>query len=224
MDKIKIFLLKLLIRLLRPRNAGVTFFRAYKERNVFKDILQIIKKVAPYSSDVEMFHIASIVLSMSKIEGDIAEVGVANGATAKIISYFKNNKKLHLFDTFDGIPFVGREDDKSISAGDCKSSLEFVKENLKGEKNIEFYKGIFPDTGDKIKNNRFSFVHLDVDIYETTKKSLEFFYDKMNKGGIILSHDYSQYKGVKQAFDEFFKDKPEAVVALCESQCFVVKL
>jgi len=224
MKKIKRLLLSLLIKFLRSKNAGITFFRAHKEKRVFPIILGIIHQISPYSSDVEMFHIASMVLAAGKIEGDMAEVGVAYGATAKIISTFKGNKELHLFDTFEGVPFVGKEDDSSIAIGDCKSSLEFVKNNLKNESNIKFYKGIFPATAGPVSNKKFSFVNLDVDIYKSTKDTLEFFYPRMSKGGILLSHDYSQYKGVKRAFDEFFIDKPEPVVALCESQCFFIKL
>ncbi len=224
MKKIKLFILGTLIKLLRSKNAGVTFFRAHKDERIFSIILEIISKIDPYSSDVEMFHIASMVLAVKKINGEMAEVGVANGATAKIISVFKINKKLYLFDTFEGVPFVDKEDDSSIKIGDCKSSLEFVKNNLKGEKDIEFYKGIFPKTAYAIGDKRFSFVHLDVDIYQSTKDALDFFYPRLNRGGILLSHDYSQYKGVKRAFDEFFIDKPEPVVALCESQCFIIKL
>lgn len=222
MKRIKRILLDVLIKVLRSKRAGVTVFRAYK--GVFPIILEVIKKIPPYSSDVEMFHIASITLAARKIGGDFAEVGVANGATAKIISVFKGNKELHLFDTFEGVPFVSKEDDPSIVPGVCKSSLEFVQNNLKGEENIRFYKGIFPDTAAPISERKFSFVNLDVDIYQTTKDALDFFYPRMSKGGIILSHDYSYYDGVKKAFDEFFVDKPEPIIALCESQCLVVKM
>ena len=224
MKKIKRLLLNLLIKFLRSKNAGITIFRAHKEKRVFSIILEIIKKIDPYSSDVEMFHIASMVLAVKKIEGDLAEVGVANGATAKIISAFKGSKELHLFDTFEGVPFVDKEDDPSITVGVCKSPLEFVKNNLKNESNIKFYKGIFPATAGPVSNKKFSFVNLDVDIYKSTKDTLEFFYPRMSKGGILLSHDYSYYNGVKKAFDDFFTDKPEPVIALCESQCLVVKI
>lgn len=222
MKKIKRILLDLLIKFLRLKRAGVTVFRAHK--GVFPIILGIIKKIPPYSSDVEMFHIASMVLAAKKIEGDMAEVGVANGATAKIISTFKGNKELHLFDTFEGVPFVSKEDDPSIVPGVCECSLEIVKDNLKDEENIKFYKGVFPATAGPVSHKKFSFVNLDIDIYQSTEDALEFFYPRMSKGGILLSHDYSYYNGVKKAFDDFFADKPESIIALCDSQCLVVKI
>ena len=80
---------------------------------------------------------------------------------------------------------------------------------------------MFPETGDAITDKKFSFVYLDVDLYQSTKDSLEFFYPRMNTGGVILSHDY-QYPGVRQAFDDTgFSDQ---VIDLADSQCMLVKL
>ena len=66
---------------------------------------------------------------------------------------------------------------------------------------------------------------MDGDIYESTLEGLRFFYPRMNKGGIILSHDYCSlgFPGVKRAFDEFMSDKPEPVIELWDSQALVVK-
>ncbi|MDP3734124.1 MAG: TylF/MycF/NovP-related O-methyltransferase, partial [Nanoarchaeota archaeon] len=84
---------------------------------------------------------------------------------------------------------------------------------------VSFYKCFFPDTANVLKEKTFSFVHLDVDIYSSTQACLDFFYSRMEKGGIILSHDYAQAAGVKKAFQEFFHDKPESIIELAESQC-----
>src|SRR3989338_3744494 len=46
------------------------------------------------------------------------------------------------------------------------------------------------DIAEPIKNKKFSLVHFDVDTYESTKNSIEFFYPRMTRGGVILSHDY----------------------------------
>jgi len=88
---------------------------------------------------------------------------------------------------------------------------------------INFYKGLFPSTANPIKNKNFSFVHLDLDLYEGTLDSIKFFYPRMSKGGIILTHDYKSAQGVKKAFDGFFKDKPEPLIEMSGSQCLIVK-
>ena len=48
---------------------------------------------------------------------------------------------------------------------------------------------------------------LDTDYYESTKFALEKLYDKVSKNGIIYIDDYGNWKGAKQAVDEFFKRK-----------------
>ncbi|MCP4540392.1 MAG: hypothetical protein GY832_24910 [Chloroflexi bacterium] len=71
--------------------------------------------------------------------------------------------------------------------------------NLRKGRLSSYHPGLFPKTGAFVSEKEFSFVYLDVDVYQSTKESLEFFYPRMTKGGIILSHDY-QYPGVRQAF------------------------
>jgi len=101
-----------------------------------------------------------------------------------------------------------------------------VRDLLKDYDNCFIYKGIFPDTSDPIKKNTFSFVHLDTDLYDGTLQSLNFFYNRMQQGGIIMTHDYSDLltPGVKEAFDLFFKDKPESIVELWDTHAVVIKL
>ena len=48
------------------------------------------------------------------------------------------------------------------------TSLENVENYLSNYKNIYCYKGKFPETSEPIKNKKFSFVHLDVDLFQST--------------------------------------------------------
>ena len=66
---------------------------------------------------------------------------------------------------------------------------------------------------------------MDVDLYESTKAGLEFFYPRMSRGGIIMSHDYPSLNGVLKAVTEFFADKPDPVIDIAGGeQCLIVKL
>ncbi len=105
-----------------------------------------------------------------KVPGDIAEVGVYKGGSAKIICSAKGEKHLHLFDTFEGLPKV--EDIDMVwpfYEGKFAASCDGVKEYLKNDHNVFFYKGIFPVTLGPVKEKMFSMVNLDVDTYESTK-------------------------------------------------------
>jgi len=174
--------------------------------------------------DIEAYHIYMAVKRTQKVPGDIAEVGVYKGGSAKIICSAKGDKNLHLFDTFSGLPKVDEADMIwQFYEGKFAASLESVQAYLAVEKNVFLYKGIFPATSGPVKDRHFSLVNFDVDTYDSTKKCLEFFYPRMNPGGIIISHDYITVPGVRRAVDEFFADKPEPVVETAGSQCIVVK-
>jgi len=192
-------------------------------------VLELVKKIKSESEmllgDNEAYQLFMAVKATSKIAGDIVEVGTYMGGSAKIICEArKENKKIYLFDTFNGLPKLSDKDNNiHFQVGEFRSSLDYVKNYLKDYSGVFITKGLFPKTADNIKDKKFSFVNLDVDLYEGTKDSIEFFYPRMSRGGIIISHDYISTPGVKKAFDEFFEDKPEPIIELSGSQCLIVK-
>jgi Macrocin-O-methyltransferase (TylF) len=109
----------------------------------------------------EAFLIRSAVLATARLGGDIAEVGVFRGGTARVICKAKGDRELHLCDTLKVCPSL--------------------------------------------------------------TQAIEFFYPRMVAGGIMISHDYVAFPGVRQAFDEFFTDKPEPVIERIGNQCLVTK-
>ena len=192
-------------------------------RPVYELIRQVRLETEMILLDNEAYNIYMGVRQTAKVVGDIAEVGVYKGGSAKLICEAKGNRQLHLFDTFEGLPSAGSAD-ALFKPGQFSSSLEAVRSYLSGYEAVCFYKGVFPETAAPIENRRFSFVHLDVDIYESTVTSLDFFYPRMVKGGLLISHDYMWAEGVKQAFDEFFADKPDPIIEVGGSQCAFIKV
>jgi len=143
-------------------------------------------------------------------KGDVAEVGVFQGGSAKFLATIlkTNNKEdvtVHLFDTFEGMPDNLIKLDQRNKGGFGQTSLKLVKEYLSGFKNVKFYKGMVEEQSRFIKDNVFSFVHLDVDIYNSFKFCLDFFHERLLKGGIIVLDDYgfTTCLGAKLAIDEF---------------------
>ncbi len=178
----------------------------------------------------ETYNVYQAIKQTNKIDGDIAEVGVYKGGSAELICIAKGRRKLYLFDTFEGLPEFSKYDktvgDPEFKPGGYCSDYRFVKERLKKYPTVYIYKGLFPKTAEPIAFKKFCFVHLDVDLYMSTKEALKFFYPRMQKGGIIISHNYSNYDGVMKAFDDFFKDKPEPIIELKNggTQCMMVKV
>jgi len=198
--------------------------RFYKNNKIIDAIVKTQKETDCLLRANEMFMVYSIANARKKLPGNMAEVGVYQGASAKMICEAKGNRKLFLFDTFKGLPLPQKFENKVFKEKEFRTDLDSVKKYLSKYKNIFLCPGTFPESAHAIKDLIFSFVHLDVDLYKSTLNCLNFFYTRMRKGGIILSHDYSSAQGVKKAFDEFFIEKKENIIELPESQCMIVKL
>jgi O-methyltransferase len=198
-----------------------------KETALLEQVAVCAKRAAMTSQ--ELINLLRLVETTAKLPGEIAEVGVFKGGSAKLIGLVnKGNKIIHLFDTFQGIPEVTNGIDV-VPLNSFSGNLNEVKEFLPKEF-INYYKfhvGYFPETTTNIHSDtRFSLVNLDMDTYLSTKKGLEYFYPLMVTGGIIIGHDYyaESCPGVKKAFDEFIIDKPESLIGLWHSQVLFVKI
>lgn len=197
----------------------MSYYHDKKDMSLFKKIIAEDKPFLLKPS--ELFLIYSFAKNQTDVEGDYAEVGVFKGTSAKVICEVKENKHLHLFDTFEGLPEINKIDSK-FKTKMFGSNCQKVKEKLSKYQNVFIYKGLFPETGRPIQDKKFSFVHLDVDLYQSTKDCLDFFYNKISKNGVLISHDYNA-QGVRKAFDEFFENKAEKVIQLPMSQCMIIK-
>jgi len=178
-------------------------------------------------SIAEMTNLFKGVVRTQNIPGDIAEVGVYKGGGSKIIARARQtDKHLYLFDSFEGLPEVSTQD-PGLEVGQMAVSFENVQDYLQEIPNKTFIKGMFPQTAELLPSQemKFSFVHLDMDTYQSTLEGLKYFYPRMSKGGFILMHDYNSIscRGVQKAVDEFFFDKPDPLIELFHTQILCVK-
>lgn len=177
---------------------------------------------------VARFGMLNLAASMvTGLPGSIAEVGVFKGKGAFHIAGLFPDKTIHLFDTFTGMPDTIEEIDGDGWDKYRKTSLEGVKNMLKGFDNVQIHPGVFPDTGVVLPTSeRFCLVHVDVDLYRSTLDVCTFFYDRMIPGGVMILNDYrvSACQGATKAVNEFFADKPEKVVSRGPEHTWVKKL
>jgi len=171
----------------------------------------------------EAYQLLSCVRATANIPGEIAEVGVYRGGSARLICEGKGTRTLYLFDTFEGLPTTDRLD-SLFAAGQYAARVDSVQSYLARFSNVHVHKGLFPGTSTPIADQRFSFVHLDVDLYQPTHDALEFFHPRMSPGGIFLIHDYLWAEGVRKAVQEFFAHRPEPILELSGTYAGIVKL
>jgi O-methyltransferase len=161
-----------------------------------------------------------------RCSGEIAECGVYKGGTAKILAELVSDRPLNLFDTFSGMPDTDPVRDLHKEGDFADTDIASVREYLADHKNVTCVPGLVPDSLEVVRDRTFSFVHIDLDIYSAIKSACEFFYPRMQVGGILLFDDYgySSCPGARAAVDEFFADKPEIRMAIITGQCSVRKL
>jgi O-methyltransferase len=155
-----------------------------------------------------------------QIPGNLAELGVYKGETARIIHHMLPDRRLFLFDTFEGLPHqVVREDcDGTVRAQTVKfddTTPEQVLKHIDGNEAIDIRVGIFPHTAHDLTSENFAFVHIDADLYQSTIDALNFFYPLLSPGGTLIVHDYNHnWEGVTKAVNEFSTSIPEYFVEI----------
>lgn len=163
-----------------------------------------------------------------QLKGSVAEVGVYKGEFAKFINKAFPDKKLYLFDTFEGFneKDVHVEVSKNFSSGNqdfSNTSINEVLGKMSHKESCIIKKGYFPDSLDGLED-KFCFVSLDPDLYKPILDGLEYFYPRLEKGGYIFVHDYNNdfYSGSKQAVREFCEKYNVPYVPITDSWGTVV--
>lgn len=129
-------------------------------------------------------------------EGDFAECGVYRGGTAFLMANILQtscaDKTLHLFDTFTGMPHTAVKERDAHQEGDFgDTSQQSVERYLSPFSQItDIHAGFIPETFEGVKNVKFAFVHVDVDIYQTAWDCCQFFYERLVSGAVMIFDNY----------------------------------
>ncbi|MCL2265299.1 MAG: TylF/MycF family methyltransferase [Treponema sp.] len=147
------------------------------------------------------------------VKGEVAELGVFQGEFARHINKQFSDRKLYLFDTFDG--FSTDDIEKDIEIGSTEKILdeeynfsgtteEYVLDRMEYPENCIIKKGYFPKTAEGLEE-RYAFVSLDADLYQPMYEGLKYFYPRLEKGGYIFVHDFynEDFIGTRKAVMEY---------------------
>ena len=155
---------------------------------------------------------------LADVPGAAAELGVFRGDFARHINRLLPERKLYLFDSFQGF------DDKSgagkaFQAAHEKTSAAAVLNRMPHPEMVEIRAGFFPASLRGLEE-RFCLVSLDVDFYDTTLEGLRYFWPRLNDGGYLLLHDWGSLRleGVAKALESYEKELGKALpaVPLCD--------
>jgi O-methyltransferase len=183
------------------------------------------------------YEIWSLVEEASKLPGKAAflEVGVWRGGTSAIIAKklktLGSDELLYAADTFTGV-VKSTKKDSSYSDGEHKdTNIETVKEMLQANlrlDNIRILQGIFPEDTQQLipEGTRFRFCHIDVDVYKSSEDIVNWIWDRLLPGGIILFDDYGfiTCDGITQFVNEQRKLKDRLFIYNLNGHAILVKL
>lgn len=173
------------------------------------------------------------------IPGDFVECGVFGGSQAAAMAAAIvgeewsgvdrwhgptawNSRRVHLFDSFEGVPEPGPQDRDFVAGGNAKGtsacSLEAVQANMKQwgvpDELLVYHKGVFSmlsplqpffgrtDDGRASWPRQIALLRLDLDLYDGTLAALNMLYRELVPGGFCIIDDYA-LDGCRQAVLEY---------------------
>jgi methyltransferase family protein len=158
--------------------------------------------------DVALTHVA--------VDGHFVEFGVFKGGTIRYIAAKYPRRTIHGFDSFEGLPgaWSGTMMDKGTFA--LGGNLPKVPHNVSLHKG--WFNATLPGWLEQFPG-QVAFVHIDCDIYESTKSIFDYLGPRLLPGTVIAFDEYFGYPNWRnhefKAFQEFvekFKVKYEYLV------------
>ncbi|MGZ4924496.1 MAG: TylF/MycF/NovP-related O-methyltransferase [Halobacteriota archaeon] len=174
----------------------------------------------------------------SKLAGDFVECGVDRGFMSSAIMEFLDwdslNKTFYLLDTFAGVDprYVSQEDEqcriereRSAFKFEYVRGVESVKANFSQWKNTRIIEGSIPETLNQVETQNVAYLHLDMNCSPPEIAAINFFWDRLVPGAVVLLDDYAYYtyKSQKHAMDAFGKEKQMMIASLPTGQGLLMK-
>lgn len=159
-----------------------------------------------------LFELWRLAQQVANIEGDVLEVGAWRGGSGALLAFAVqgSGKKVYLADTFSGVVKAGVNDTRYTGGEHSDTDSKQVESWLVSlECDAVILKGIFPEETGFLVQERLSFVHIDVDVYQSAKDVVDFVIPRMPIGGVIVFDDYgfSGCEGVTRLVNEMFHSR-----------------
>lgn len=151
----------------------------------------------------DRFDLLRFALAAAPEQGLVMEFGVEKGASARCLAE-ATSRMVHGFDSFRGLPADWRGTRSGKGTFDLKGKTPRVPHN------VVLHVGWFDETIPVFRKQQaesIAFLHIDCDIYESTKTVFDGLGDRIAAGTVIVFDEYFNYPGWRQheykAFREF---------------------
>jgi O-methyltransferase len=186
-------------------------------------------RIGGSSAAQRLLHVANIIAQRSPVY--VAECGVYQGSSlvscAKLAKFLRRETRFIGLDTFLGLPPLSATDishsptpaalgEKPLFSDTSLEGVIKLAEKHRVAKSIELISGLFALTLPKLPERRYIFVNIDCDLYEPHIECLEYFYGRVEPGGIVFFDDYHsvEFPMARAAVDHFMAGRPERLIHL----------
>ena len=223
--------------------AGIPFFDLYQEcmakTNTGCPDWKVLRRAQ------RAFHLGRYVEYAAKLPGNMIECGVFGGFSSlmscKILSQLSpefNGEGFYLCDSFEGLSQPLERDlvkvvesngivkkYSSHKQGHFAVDYATVSGRFSEYPGVTLLKGWIPEVFAKLPESKWSYVHIDVDLYDPTMACLNYFYPRMTKGGVILNDDFDSpmFPGGRKSWIDFFEPMGLSYVVLDSGQSVYIK-
>jgi len=217
-----------IFRLLWSNAKRMSLYRIYRR---FADLTMV-----PCETYVDNIEIARMSLA---VPGCIVECGVwRGGMSGGIASVLGASRNYFLLDSFEGLPPAKEVDGKSALEwqadkaapgyhDNCRAEEGYASDAMKraGAEKFQLIKGWFSDTVPQLKlPEKIALLRLDGDWYDSTMVCLDYLFDQVVPGGIIVIDDYFAWDGCSRAVHDFLSKKSAAERLRTHGRvCYMVK-
>lgn len=191
----------------------INFFPKDKD---YHNCPEAVDFVAEYLSGAQPFNTDAALLKYGSdqvgIDGMYLEMGSGTGRTINFIAALNSEKIIYGFDSFEGLPEAWVRGDSSAPQG----TFAFKNSQMLPPvlHNVRLIKGWFNDSLPKfneniLKEGPIAFLHIDCDLYSSTKSIFDILGDHIIPGTIIVFDEFYNYPGFEnhefKAFQEFLQ-------------------
>ena len=174
------------------------------------------------------------------LPGDFVECGVNAGfvssAIMRRLDWANRDKTFFLFDTFSG-PVLDQYSDEearngrlriaqdAITSGAYVTDIERIRANFKEWPNVRIVPGVVPEILPSAGVERIAFLHLDMNCAYPERAALEFFWNHLSPGALVLLDDYAYFgnDSLAESIDAAAKLLRTEVLALPTGQGVILR-
>ncbi len=159
-----------------------------------------------------LFAMADLAKACRDVPGDIVECGVWNGGSlALLASAMGGTRDAWAFDSFEGLPRPTEKDPGIVRANyfrgwnagsPVRVAEAWARCGLPPDR-LHVVPGWFEQTFPRTEIPAIAVLHIDADWHDSVLLCLERWYDRVEKGGVVILNDWNLYAGADRAVADF---------------------